>query len=58
MFTNIVTFRKEDATIELPTYQGNTSGDIRFQMKTTAMDGIILQNTGPYDFIEVRIVCE
>ena len=58
MFSNVVTFRKEDATLELPTYPGTHSGDIRFQMKTTATDGIIFQNTGPYSFLEVRIVCE
>lgn len=56
MFSNVVTFRKEDATLELPTYPGTHSGDIRFQMKTTATDGIIFQNTGPYSFLEVRIV--
>jgi len=58
LFTNIVTFRKEDATIQFPTFEAGDSGDIRFQFMTTAMDGILLQNTGPYDFIEVRLVCE
>ena len=58
MFQNTVTFRKEDATIELPTYSGVISGDIRFQMRTTALNGIILQNTGTYNFIEVRLVCQ
>ena len=58
LFTNIVTFRKEDATLQFPTFQAGASGDIRFQFMTTAMDGIILQNTGQFDFIEVRIVCE
>jgi len=58
LFTNVVTFRKEDATIEFPTFDAGASGDIRFQFMTTAMDGILLQNTGQFDFIEVRIVCE
>lgn len=58
MFENIVTFRKEDATIEFPTFDGATSGDIRFQFRTTAMQGIILQNTGPFDFIEVQLSCK
>jgi contactin associated protein-like 2 len=56
MFNNIVTFRKEDATIEFPTFDAKTSGDIRFQFMTTTSNGIFLQNTGPYDFIEVRLV--
>jgi len=58
LFTNIVTFRKEDATIQFPTFKAGASGDIRFQFMTTAMDGILLQNTGKFDFIEVRLVCE
>ena len=58
LFTNIVTFRKEDATISFPTFKAGASGDIRFQFMTTAMDGILVQNTGPFDFIEVRLVCE
>lgn len=53
-----MTFRKEDATIEFPTFDGATSGDIRFQFRTTAMQGIILQNTGPFDFIEVQLSCK
>jgi contactin associated protein-like 2 len=56
MFTNIVTFRKEDATIEFPTFDAAASGDIRFQFMTTATNGIFLQNTGAFDFIEVRLV--
>jgi len=58
LFNNIVTFRKEDATIQFPTFKAGASGDIRFHFKTTAMDGILLQNTGQFDFIEVRLVCE
>lgn len=58
LFTNIVTFRKEDATIQFPTFEAGASGDIRLQFMTTAMDGILLQNTGQFDFIEVRLVCE
>jgi len=58
LFTNIVTFRKEDATIQFPTFEAGASGDIRLQFMTTAMDGILLQNTGKFDFIEIRLVCE
>ena len=58
MFDNMVTFRKSDATIEFPTFDAATSGDIRFQFKTTAENGIFLQNTGLSHFIEVKLVCE
>ena len=55
---NVITFRKEDATVELPTFNAATSGDIRYQFKTTAFEGIFLQNTGKFDFIEVKLVCK
>ena len=58
LFENVVTFRKTDATIEFPTFEGATSGDIRFQFKTTQESGIFLQNTGTYHFIEVKLVCK
>jgi len=58
LYTNIITFRKTDATVEFPTFDAAASGDIRFQFMTTAMNGIFLQNTGQYDFIEVRLVCK
>jgi len=56
LYTNIITFSKTDATVEFPTFDAKASGDIRFQFMTTAMNGIFLQNTGLYDFIEVRLV--
>ncbi|CAH1775387.1 unnamed protein product [Owenia fusiformis] len=55
LFDNVITFRKADAAITFPTYEGAISGDIRFQFKTTQENGIFLQNTGGEDFIEVRI---
>lgn len=58
LFENVVTFRKQDATIDLPTFEAATSGDIRFEFKTTQENGIFLQNTGTYHFIEVKLVCE
>ncbi len=58
MFDNTVTFRKADATIEFPTFDASTSGDIRFQFRTTAENGIFLQNTGVAHFVEVKLVCE
>ena len=58
MFDNMVTFRKPDATIEFPTFDAATSGDIRFQFRTTAENGIFLQNIGVSHFIEVKLVCK
>ena len=42
MFENMVTFRKEDATLELPTYSGTYSGDIRFVIITMKRFQIVL----------------
>ena len=58
LFTNVITFRKADATIELPTFNAATSGDVRLQFKTTAMNGVLFQNKGRFDFIELRLVCQ
>ena len=58
MYNNIITFRKVDATVEFETFAATVSGDIYFQFRTTILSGIILQNTGEFDFIEVRIVCK
>lgn len=58
LFENVVTFRKADATIEFPPFDAATSGDIRFEFKTTNQDGIFLQNTGTFNFIEVKLVCK
>ena len=58
LFENVITFRKADATVEFPPFNAATSGDIRFEFRTTAYDGIFLQNTGTFDFIEIKLVCE
>lgn len=55
LFDNTVTFRKKDATVEFDTFDAATSGDIRFQFKTTAFDGILIHNTGPHHFIEIKL---
>jgi len=56
LYNNTVTFRKTDATLEFPPFDAVTSGDVRFQFKTTAENGIFLQNTGRYHFIEVKLL--
>lgn len=58
LFDNIVTFRYEDATIELPTFDFGHSGDIYFQFKTTAKNGVFVHIRGPVDFIKIDLVEE
>ncbi|XP_067118994.1 neurexin-4 isoform X3 [Centruroides vittatus] len=58
LFDNIVTFRYEDATIELPTFDFGHSGDIYFQFKTTAKNGVFVHIRGPVDFIKIVLVEE
>ncbi|XP_060068811.1 neurexin-4-like [Ylistrum balloti] len=60
LLDNVITFRKADATIKLATFEAEPSGDIWFQFKTTAMDGVIIHNIGnsldgSADFIQVRL---
>jgi len=56
----VITFRKADATIKLATFEAEPSGDIWFQFKTTATDGVIIHNIGDSldgdaDFIQVEL---
>ncbi|WAR06589.1 NRX4-like protein [Mya arenaria] len=58
MLDNVITFRKKDATLEFPTFEGDKAGDIWFQFKTTAPDGIMIHDTGETenDFIQIRMI--
>ncbi|XP_076061076.1 neurexin-4 isoform X2 [Oratosquilla oratoria] len=56
LFDNVVTFRKTDATIELPRFDMGHSGDIFLEFKTTALDGCLFHAKGPSDYIKVSIV--
>lgn len=58
MLDNVITFRKADAVLEFPTFDGDKAGDIWFQFKTTAMDGVMIHNTGETenDFIQIRMI--
>lgn len=58
LFDNVVTFRKSDSTLEFATFEADNSGDIWFQFKTTARDGVMIHNIGPQDFIQVRLLSE
>lgn len=54
----MVTFRKADATINLPRFDMGHSGDIYFEFKTTIRDGCLIHARGTTDYIKVSIVGE
>lgn len=56
LFDNTVTFFYEDATIDLPTFDMGHSGDIYFQFKTTAENGVLVHSRGPTDYIKIMLV--
>ena len=58
LLDNVITFRKMDATLEFPTFEGDKAGDIWFQFKTTAMTGVFVHDTGEteQDMIQIRLV--
>ena len=45
LFQNVVTFRKDDAIIELPTFEMGQSGDIYLEFKTTSIKTMVLINS-------------
>ena len=55
MFDHAITFRYEDATIDLAPFDLGYSADIYLQFKTTAETGVLLHSTGPEDFIKLSI---
>ncbi|XP_015588333.1 neurexin-4 isoform X1 [Cephus cinctus] len=55
LFTNVVTFRIVDATINLPTFDIGHSGDIYFEFRTTIENAVIIHSKGPTDYIKVSI---
>ena len=58
LFDNVVTFRRDDAVIELPTFDMGLSGDIYFEFKTTSEStNIIIHSEGSNgDFIKVSLI--
>jgi len=58
LLDNVITFRKADAILEFPTFEGDKAGDIWFQFKTTASDGVMIHDTGDTDddFIQIRMI--
>ncbi|PVD37242.1 hypothetical protein C0Q70_04237 [Pomacea canaliculata] len=55
LFDNTVTFNMPDANLEFPTFDAKNAGDIWFQFKTTATDGVMVHCIGDTDFIEIRL---
>ena len=43
LYDNTVTFRKQDAVLEVPLFDSSMAGDIRFQFKTRSYSGIFIQ---------------
>ena len=58
LFDNVVTFRRDDAVIELPTFDMGLSGDIYFEFKTTSEKTMILIHSegSNGDFIKVSLI--
>ncbi|XP_045134698.1 neurexin-4-like isoform X1 [Portunus trituberculatus] len=56
VYDNTVTFRRADATINLPRFDMGHSGDIFFEFKTTTRDGCLIHAKGPSDYIKISIV--
>ena len=58
IYDSVVTFRQQDATINYPTFDMGHSGDIYFEFKTTAINGVFIHSRGPTDYIKVALVGE
>ena len=61
LYDNTVTFRKQDAVLELPSHfssESSMAGDIRFQFRTRSHSGIFLQKVGNLtgDLLEVKLL--
>lgn len=55
MFDHAITFKYEDSSIDLSTFDLGYSADIYLQFKTTAETGVLLHSKGPEDFIKLSI---
>ena len=58
LFDNVVTFRRDDAVIELPPVEFGQSGDIYFEFKTTSIKTMVLIHSegSKGDFIRVSLI--
>lgn len=51
----MITFRKSDATVNLPWFDFGYDADIYFEFKTTTENGIIVHANGPEDEILIEL---
>nr|NVI76536.1 neurexin IV [Cucujiformia] len=56
LFDNVVTFRVQEATINLPTFDMGHDGDIYFEFKTASENAVLFHSKGPHDYIKLSIV--
>ncbi|XP_065359085.1 neurexin-4 isoform X1 [Calliphora vicina] len=56
LFSNEVTFRIADATINLPPFDMGHSGDVYLEFKTTIESAVLFHATGPTDYIKLSII--
>ena len=58
LFDNVVTFRRDDAVIELPPAEFGQSGDIYFEFKTTSSKTMVLVHSegSNGDFVRVSLI--
>lgn len=55
LFSNVVTFRIADASINLPPFDMGHSGDIYLEFRTTQENSVIFHATGPTDYIKLSL---
>ncbi|XP_065217760.1 neurexin-4 isoform X3 [Planococcus citri] len=55
LFSNVITFRKSDATLNLPTFDFGYDGDIYFEFRTTKESGVLVNSKGPEDEILIEL---
>ena len=51
----MITFRKNDATVYLPTFDFGYDGDIYFEFRTTIENAILVNSKGPEDEIRIEL---
>ncbi|XP_075068619.1 contactin-associated protein-like 2 isoform X2 [Mixophyes fleayi] len=54
-YWNAVSFIAPNSFLHFSTFQGETSADISFYFKTSAPDGVFVENRGSTDFIKIEL---
>lgn len=57
-YWNAASFITSSSYLHFSTFQGETSADISFYFKTSASDGVFLENLGNTDFIKLELKCK